>query len=74
MTVSAFLPVFNEENRIKLIKIIGELPENELKIIEMRYFEKRSYREIGEILGIAENNAKVKAFRIVEKLKKEFKL
>lgn len=64
----------NEENRQKLIKVIGQLPEHELKIIEMRYFEKRSYKEIGEVLGIAENNAKVKAFRIVEKLKKEFKL
>lgn len=56
----------------KLIKLIGELPEEELQIIEMRYFEKRSYREIGEILGIEENNAKVRSFRIVGKLKKSF--
>lgn len=56
----------------RLIRLIGELPEEELQIIEMRYFEKRSYREIGEILGIEENNAKVKSFRIVGKLKKSF--
>ena len=55
-----------------LIKVIGNLPEVELQIIEMRYFEKRSYREIGDILGMTENNAKVKAYRIVEKLKKSF--
>jgi RNA polymerase sigma-70 factor (ECF subfamily) len=60
------------EDKQKLIKIIGELPEEDLQIIEMRYFEKRSYREIGEILGIAENNAKVKTFRVVGKLKKAF--
>ena len=40
----------------------------------MRYFEKRSYREIGDILGMTENNAKVKAYRIVEKLKKRFSM
>jgi RNA polymerase sigma-70 factor, ECF subfamily len=60
------------EMREALIKVIGNLPEVELQIIEMRYFEKRSYREIGDILGMTENNAKVKAYRIVEKLKKSF--
>lgn len=52
-----------------LIKAIAQLPENELQIIELRYFEKRSYKEIGEILDITENNAKVKAYRIVSKLR-----
>ena len=53
-----------------LIKVIAQLPENELQIIELRYFEKRSYKEIGEILDITENNAKVKAYRVVSKLRK----
>jgi len=61
-----------DEMREKLIELIGELPEVELQIIEMRYFEKRSYREIGDILNMTENNAKVKAYRIVGKLKKVF--
>ena len=63
-----------EEMRQALIEVIGDLPEVELQIIEMRYFEKRSYREIGDILGMTENNAKVKAYRIVEKLKKSFSM
>ena len=42
-------------------------------LIEMRYFEKRSYREIGEILSVTENNAKVKTFRALQKLKVLFK-
>ena len=62
------------EMREVLIEVIGDLPEVELQIIEMRYFEKRSYREIGDILGMTENNAKVKAYRIVEKLKKSFSM
>jgi RNA polymerase sigma-70 factor (ECF subfamily) len=62
-----------EEYHDQLIELIGDLPEEELQIIEMRYFEKRPFREIGEILNITENNAKVKAYRILGKLKKKFK-
>jgi RNA polymerase sigma-70 factor (ECF subfamily) len=62
------------EMRQALVEVIGDLPEIELQIIEMRYFEKRSYREIGDILGMTENNAKVRAYRIVEKLKKRFSM
>ncbi|MCX6297430.1 MAG: sigma-70 family RNA polymerase sigma factor [Bacteroidetes bacterium] len=58
----------------KIVDIIGnELPEDELQMIEMRFFEKRSFKEIGEILEITENNAKVKTYRILEKLKKIIK-
>ncbi len=74
--LSEIMDDMEDEERIadrqKLIELIGELPDVELRIIEMRYFEKRSYREIGEILGMAENNAKVKSFRIVGKLRKAF--
>jgi RNA polymerase sigma-70 factor (ECF subfamily) len=35
----------------------------------MRFFEKRSFREMGEILDLTENNAKVKTFRALIKLK-----
>ncbi len=68
-----------EESKIekyhdKIVDIIGqELPEDELQLIEMRFFEKRSFKEIGEILNITENNAKVKTYRILEKLKKVIK-
>ncbi len=58
----------------KIVDIIAQqLPEDELQIIEMRFFEKRSFKEIGEILNITENNAKVKTYRILEKLKKLIK-
>lgn len=62
----------DDENKVlkqALIQAIAELPETDLLIIEMRYFEQRSYKEIGEILNIKENNAKVKAYRIVGKLR-----
>jgi RNA polymerase sigma-70 factor (ECF subfamily) len=49
---------------------VSELPEDDLQIVEMRFFEKRSFKEIGEILDITENHAKVKLYRILDKLKK----
>ncbi len=59
-------------NKKKLIDCLSQLNERDLQLIEMRYFERRSYREIGEILEITENNAKVRAFRALERLKKLF--
>jgi RNA polymerase sigma-70 factor (ECF subfamily) len=53
-----------------LLESISEMKEDDVQIIEMRFFEKRSFKEIGEILDITENNAKVKSYRIVEKLRK----
>jgi len=54
----------------KMIDTISRLPEDELQLIEMRFFEKRSFREIGQIENITENNAKVRLYRILEKVKK----
>ncbi len=62
----------NELNRKKLFEVLKKLNENDLQLIEMRFFEKRAFKEIGEILELTENNAKVKCFRALEKLKKHF--
>lgn len=47
------------------------LPENDLQMIELRYFENRPFKEIADILDMTENNAKVKCFRALQKLKKQ---
>ena len=49
---------------------VAELEEDDLQMVEMRFFEKRPFKEIADILDITENNAKVKTYRILEKLKK----
>jgi RNA polymerase sigma-70 factor (ECF subfamily) len=59
-------------NKQKLVKCLAMLNERDLQLIEMRYFEKRSFKEIGEILEITENNAKVRAFRALDRLRKQF--
>ena len=67
-----FLEDDSEINRNKLLNALTRLKSNHLELIEMRFFEKRSFKEIGEILEITENNAKVKSFRALEKLKNIF--
>ena len=62
-----------DEYHDRIVDIIAELPEEELQLIEMRFFEKRAFKEIAEILGITENNAKVKTYRVLDKLKKMIK-
>jgi len=49
---------------------MSQLAESDMQLIEMRFFESRAFKEIGDILELTENNAKVKVYRILEKLKK----
>jgi RNA polymerase sigma-70 factor, ECF subfamily len=53
-----------------LKEAVLELEEEDMQFIEMRFFERRAFKEIADIFGITENNAKVKTYRILEKLKK----
>lgn len=62
----------SEVNRSKLLSALTRLKADQLELIEMRFFEKRSFREIGDLLEMTENNAKVKTFRAVNKLKQLF--
>lgn len=61
---------YREEYMAGLMKVIKELPEDELQLIELRFFEKRPFKEIAEILNLTETNAKVKMYRILERVKK----
>ena len=56
-----------------LYKALGTLEDDEMELMEMRFFEKRSFKEIGEILEITDNNAKVRSYRVLDKLKKILK-
>jgi len=59
----------SEENQKLLLKALGTLETEEMQLIELRFFEKRAFSEVGEIIGITENNAKVRTYRILDKLK-----
>jgi RNA polymerase sigma-70 factor (ECF subfamily) len=61
----------NEQHRSSLLRALDSLKETDLQIIEMRFFEQRPFKEIADILEITESNAKVKTYRILERLKKK---
>lgn len=54
----------------KIMNAVKKLNLKELQLIELRFFEKHSFAEVGIIVGTTENNAKVKVYRILDKLKK----
>jgi RNA polymerase sigma-70 factor, ECF subfamily len=56
-----------------MLETLHEMGPDEVEIIELRFFEDRPFSEVGYILGITENNAKVKVYRIVERLRKRLK-
>ena len=58
-----------EQRRNKLLKAMTQLAPQEVSLIEMKYFEKRTGQEISEILDISLSNVKVKLHRIVKKIK-----
>lgn len=61
---------FFEEYIPHIKKLIQQLNSDDLQMVELRFFEKRPFKEISEILDITEVNAKVRMYRIIEKLKK----
>ncbi len=64
----------NTEALQLMTNALKKLDADDIHLIELRFFEKRSFAEVGEIIGITENNAKVKIYRIIDKLKRLMKL
>lgn len=61
--------LINPETLLK--PLLESLKPEDLELIEMRYFEKRSFSEIAVITNISETNAKVKVHRILAKLREK---
>lgn len=59
-----------EEMMGMMVEALDELKEADLLLIEMRFFEQLPFKDIAEILQITESNAKVKTYRILERMKK----
>ena len=58
-----------EDYKPLLRSAINSLSDTDLNLVEMRFFEKRPFKEIGNILEITESNAKVKLYRVLDKLR-----
>ena len=58
------------DNVAKLEWVLQKLSPKDVQLIELRYYEGHSFKEVADILNITENNAKVKVHRLLKKLKK----
>ncbi len=61
-----------EDLRQQLPNILQKLSVEELQLIELRFFEHRPFKKVADIIGITETYAKVKVYRILQKMKKLF--
>ncbi|MCW5910085.1 MAG: sigma-70 family RNA polymerase sigma factor [Cyclobacteriaceae bacterium] len=61
-----------EEWHQRLPVILEKLSESELQLIELRFFEAKPFKEVAVILDITETNAKVRTYRVLDKMKKLF--
>ena len=57
------------ETDAQLFRALQTLSEDDMELIHMRFFEKRSFKEICDIHGMNESACKMKVYRILEKLK-----
>lgn len=57
------------ERKEDLAKHIATLKEEELSIIELRFYENFSFKELGEVFNKSEEAIKMKTHRIIKKLK-----
>ncbi|MBL4624305.1 MAG: sigma-70 family RNA polymerase sigma factor [Flavobacteriales bacterium] len=63
--------VSDKQERIELmIQTISELEPDEITLLELRFFEERRFKEIGEILDVTEENARIRTHRLIAKMKK----
>ncbi len=58
------------DKEAKITLLLEQLTSEEVQFLELRFFENRSFREVGFILGLSEVNAKVKTYRLLKKMKK----
>lgn len=71
-SVVPFNSTFEEvDERARLFRLIKTLPEDQRRIVEMRFAEEKSIREIAHTIGRSEGAVKQLQFRALEALRSE---
>ena len=52
-----------------MITLLGSLKDKELELVEMRFFEQKSFKQMGQILDVSEGNARMRTHRVLLKLR-----
>jgi RNA polymerase sigma-70 factor (ECF subfamily) len=65
---------YDEEIIQRLMNFLKELPTEMLQVLELRFFEDKDFKEIAFILDITESGAKMRTYRALDRLRKNFNL
>jgi len=69
---SALVDLEEVEHRARLFRLVGQLPEDQRRVIAMRFAEEKSIREIAEELGRTAGAVKQLQFRGLQNLRTKF--
>ena len=70
---SAAVDLEEVERRAQLFRLVGQLPEDQRRVIAMRFAEEKSIRQIAEWLGRTEGAVKQLQFRGLQSLRAQIK-
>ena len=62
----------NEEDQEKLLTSLSKLKPEHCEIVELRFFLHYSFKEIADFYAISEANAKMRLYRVLEKMKQDW--
>lgn len=65
---------YDEEVVNRLMNFLKELPSEMLQVLQLRFFEDKDFKEIAFILDITESGAKMRTYRALDRLRKNFNL
>jgi len=65
---------WDEEVIQRLLNYLKDLPTEMLEVLELRFFEDKDFKEIAFILDITESGAKMRTYRALDRLRKNFNL
>ena len=65
---------WDEEVIARLMNYLKELPTEMLEVLELRFYEDKDFREIAFILDITESGAKMRTYRALDRLRRNFNL
>lgn len=65
---------WEEELIVKLIQYLKDLPIDMLHVLQLRFFEDKDFKEIAFILDMTESGAKMRTYRALDMLRKNFNI
>ncbi|MCU0367839.1 MAG: sigma-70 family RNA polymerase sigma factor [Cyclobacteriaceae bacterium] len=65
---------WDEELIEQLIHYMNELPTEMIQVLELRFFEDKDFKEIAFILDMTESGAKMRTYRALDQLRKNFNI